>query len=56
MHPVRVENRTLVYGTKLTPEYTGRLNGRPVEGAFSKEGFEYVVFGGSLKDWVLTRD
>jgi len=27
-----------------------------VEGVYNKDGFDYVIYGNSLKEWVLSRD
>lgn len=51
-----VEGGELVYNTKLNPGDTYQLNGRLVDGVYNKEGFNYVVYGNTVKDWVLSRD
>lgn len=52
----KIEDAKLVYNSKLNVGDTYQLKGRLVEGAYNKEGFDYTIYGESLKDWVLSRD
>jgi predicted peptidase len=51
-----VEGGELVYNNRLNPGDTYQLKGRLVDGVYNKEGFDYVVYGDTVKDWVLSRD
>lgn len=51
-----VKGGELVYNTKLNPGETYQLKGRLVNGIYNKEGFDYIVYSETLKDWVLSRD
>jgi poly(3-hydroxybutyrate) depolymerase len=44
----------LVYNSMLSPGDTYQLKGRLEDGVYNKEGFDYVVYGDSLREWVLS--
>lgn len=46
----------MVYNNKLEKGDTYQLKGRLVDGKYNKEGFNYIIYGNTLKDWVLSRD
>lgn len=46
----------LVYNTRLKKGDTYQLKGRMVDGKYNKEGFNYVIYGNTLRDWVLSRE
>jgi pimeloyl-ACP methyl ester carboxylesterase len=46
----------LVYHNKLKEGDSYQLKGRLEQGSFNKEGFDYIIYGNTLKDWVLSRD
>ncbi|MEZ5072491.1 MAG: hypothetical protein R2751_16375 [Bacteroidales bacterium] len=48
-----VEGGELVYENPLNPGDTYRLKGRLTEGAYNKEGFDYLVYPDAVRDWVL---
>ncbi len=52
----KIVNGELMYNSRLKEGDTYELKGRLVDGKYSKEGFEYVTYGSSLKDWVLSRE
>ncbi len=52
----KIENSQLVYNSKLNAGDTYQLKGRLVDGSYNKEGFDYVVYDKSLRDWVLSRE
>jgi hypothetical protein len=33
-----------------------QIKGRLVDGVYNKEGFDYVIYGDTLRDWVLSGD
>jgi hypothetical protein len=51
-----IGNGELVYDSRLEPGDTYQLRGRLTEGTYNKEGFDYVIYGTTLRDWVLSRD
>lgn len=51
----RIVDGKLVYNSKLDTGGAYRLRGRLVEGKYTKEGFNYVSYGDTLRDWVLSR-
>lgn len=46
----------LTYNTKLKKGDTYQLKGSLIKGVYNKEGFNYVVYGDTLRDWVLLPD
>ena len=53
---VKIEGGELVYNTKLTEGDKYQLKGRLVNGKYNKEGFYYIIYGETLRNWVLSRD
>ncbi len=53
---VKIEKGELVYNSKLNVGDTYQLKGILREGTYNKEGFDYVIYGENLRDWVLSRD
>lgn len=51
-----IKQGKLLYQSKLKKGDTYQLKGRLVEGKYNKEGFDYLIYGDSLKDWVLSRE
>lgn len=51
-----IVNGELVYNTKLNVGDTYQLKGKLEDGKYNKEGFDYVIYGETLKDWVMSRD
>lgn len=51
-----VEDGELVYNSMLSAGDTYQLLGRLSGGVYKKEGFDYVIYGENLKDWVLSRE
>ena len=51
-----VEDGKLVYNSMLSAGDNYQLMGRLVNGVYNKEGFDYVIYGETLKDWVLSRE
>lgn len=45
----------LVYNSRLKKGDTYELRGRMTGGKYNKEGFKYVIYGETLRDWVLSR-
>lgn len=52
----KIAGGELVYNTRLMKGDTYQLKGSLVDGTYNKEGFDYVIYGESLHDWVLSRD
>ena len=52
----KIENGELIYNSKLNTGDTYQLKGRLTEGKYNKEGFDYTIYGETLREWVLTRD
>lgn len=52
----KIVNGQLVYNTRLEAGDMYQLKGRLVDGTYNKEGFDYIIYGNSLRDWVLSRD
>jgi len=46
----------LVYNTRLKSGDTYQLKGRMVKGKYNKEGFDYIIYRDTLRDWVLSRE
>jgi hypothetical protein len=53
---VKIVDGKLIYNTKLSKGDTYQLKGRLVNGTYNKKGFDYVIYGDTLRDWVLSRD
>ena len=51
----QIVNGELVYNTMLNPGDTYGLKGKLTNGTYEKEGFEYVIYGDTLRDWVLKK-
>jgi len=45
----------LLYNSKLNVGDTYQLKGKLTNGKYVKEGFDYVIYGETLRDWVLSR-
>ncbi len=52
----RIVDGRLVYNKKLMKGDTYQLRGRLVNGKYNKEGFDYIIYADTLRDWVLSRD
>jgi pimeloyl-ACP methyl ester carboxylesterase len=52
----KIVNGKLTYNSKLNKGDTFQLKGSLVKGKYNKEGFNYVIYGETLRDWVLSRD
>lgn len=52
----KIVNGELVYDAKLKKGDTYQLNGRLVDGKYNKQGFNYIIYNDTLRDWVLSRD
>ncbi len=52
----RIVDGKLVYNSRLREGDTYQLKGSLVKGKYNKEGFNYVIYGETLRDWVLSRD
>ncbi|MEL7646637.1 MAG: hypothetical protein AAGU76_01020 [Sedimentibacter sp.] len=46
-------NGEIVYNTMLNAGDTYQLDGTLTNGKYNKEGFDYVIYGGTLHDWVF---
>jgi hypothetical protein len=53
---VKIVGGEPVYNTMLEKGDTYQLKGRLVKGKYNKEGFDYIIYGETLRDWVLSRD
>lgn len=53
---VNIVNGKLVYNSKLKKGDTYQLKGSLRDGKYNKEGYDYMVYSGTLRDWVLSRD
>ncbi len=53
---VDIVNGELVYNSKLNVGDTYQLDGALNDGTYNKAGYDYVLYGETLKDWVLSRD
>ncbi|MGW8315257.1 MAG: hypothetical protein ACWGNV_06630 [Bacteroidales bacterium] len=52
----KIVSGELVYNSRLKEGEPYQLKGRLEEGEYNKEGFDYVIYGSSLKEWVLSRE
>ncbi|SCZ80224.1 alpha/beta hydrolase [Acidaminobacter hydrogenoformans] len=53
---VEIVDGELVYNSKLEVGDTYQLKGKLTNGDYVKDGFDYIIYGETLCDWVLTRD
>ena len=53
---VNIVDGELVYNTTLNEGETYQLKGRLTNGTYNKDGFDYVIYVDTLRDWVLSRD
>jgi pimeloyl-ACP methyl ester carboxylesterase len=51
-----ISEGNLIYNNKLNAGDKYQIKGRLTNGSYNKEGFEYIVYGETLKNWVLSRD
>lgn len=52
----RIVDGELIYNSRLKAGDTYRLRGRLEGGTYNKQGFDYRIYGDSLRDWVLSRE
>ncbi len=52
----KIVDGRLVYNSRLNKGDTYQLQGRLRNGSYNKEGFDYIIYGDTLKDWALSRD